>query len=142
MNLALSDEQEFLRDAAKGALAGVPGRYEAVGPLDSIQVPATVQAILAARIDRLRPELKRLLPAAKAVPKELLPILEASGGRVGLIADVQPADLAAGGGVDGGPPQLRHAGPGRPRVTRPRPGGRAHRAPPADGRRGRAGGTA
>jgi len=36
-----------------GALVGERGDYEAPGALDSIQVPATVQAILAARIDRL-----------------------------------------------------------------------------------------
>ena len=38
-----------------GMLAGEPGRYRLARPLGSIQVPATVQAVLAARIDRLPP---------------------------------------------------------------------------------------
>src|SRR5262249_38061661 len=35
-----------------GVLAGEPGAYVLGKPLDSLQVPATVQAVLAARIDR------------------------------------------------------------------------------------------
>jgi class 3 adenylate cyclase/tetratricopeptide (TPR) repeat protein len=54
-----------------GALIGGPGRFEAVGPLDSIQVPATVQAILAARIDRLPPTEKRLLQSASVIGKDV-----------------------------------------------------------------------
>jgi tetratricopeptide (TPR) repeat protein len=54
-----------------GALAGEPGAYRLVRPATSIQMPATVQAILAARIDRLRPELKRLLQAAAVVGKDV-----------------------------------------------------------------------
>jgi class 3 adenylate cyclase/tetratricopeptide (TPR) repeat protein len=54
-----------------GALAGEPGAYRLVRPAASIQMPATVQAILAARIDRLRPELKRLLQAAAVVGKDV-----------------------------------------------------------------------
>ena len=38
-----------------GVLVGEPGAYHLVKPLDSLQVPATVQAVLAARIDRLSP---------------------------------------------------------------------------------------
>jgi tetratricopeptide (TPR) repeat protein len=44
-----------------GVLAGEPGAYRLARPLDSLQVPATVQAVLAARIDRLPAEAKRLL---------------------------------------------------------------------------------
>jgi class 3 adenylate cyclase/tetratricopeptide (TPR) repeat protein len=53
------------------ALTGDPGAYRLTRPLEAIQVPATVQAILAARIDRLRPELKRLLQAASVVGKDV-----------------------------------------------------------------------
>jgi class 3 adenylate cyclase/tetratricopeptide (TPR) repeat protein len=61
-----------------GALTGVPGHYEATGPLDSIQVPATVQAILAARIDRLPVTEKRLLQSAAVIGKDVpLALLEA-----------------------------------------------------------------
>ena len=43
------------------ALQGSLGAYEFVRNLDDLQMPATVQAILAARIDRLPPEDKQLL---------------------------------------------------------------------------------
>ena len=49
-----------------------PARVEPLDrPAATIQMPATVQAILAARIDRLRPELKRLLQAAAVVGKDV-----------------------------------------------------------------------
>jgi class 3 adenylate cyclase/tetratricopeptide (TPR) repeat protein len=50
-----------------GALAGERGAYRLVRAVDALQVPATVQAILAARIDRLEPEDKRLLQAAAVI---------------------------------------------------------------------------
>ena len=53
------------------ALAGERGRYRLTQPVQAIQVPATVQAILAARIDRLPPEDKRLLQVASVVGKDL-----------------------------------------------------------------------
>jgi class 3 adenylate cyclase len=49
------------------ALAGERGPYRLATALPSIQVPATVQAILAARIDRLPPEAKDLLETAAVV---------------------------------------------------------------------------
>jgi len=54
-----------------GALAGERGRYRLGRPLDTIQVPATVQAILAARIDRLPPEDKTLLQTAAVIGKDV-----------------------------------------------------------------------
>jgi class 3 adenylate cyclase len=60
-----------------GVLVGEPGAYRLVKPLDSLQVPATVQAVLAARIDRLPPEDKRLLQTAAAIGTDVpLPLLE------------------------------------------------------------------
>ncbi|MBI1943576.1 MAG: AAA family ATPase [Betaproteobacteria bacterium] len=50
-----------------GALAGERGAYRLVRAPEALQVPATVQAILASRIDRLEPEDKRLLQAAAVV---------------------------------------------------------------------------
>src|SRR5437867_384968 len=50
-----------------GVLAGKPGAYRLTGPLPGIAVPATVQAVLAARVDRLSPDHKRLLQAASVV---------------------------------------------------------------------------
>ena len=50
-----------------GALAGGRGAHRLVKGLDAVRVPATVQAILAARIDRLAAHDKRLLQAASVV---------------------------------------------------------------------------
>jgi class 3 adenylate cyclase/tetratricopeptide (TPR) repeat protein len=50
-----------------GVLVGEPGAYRLVQALPTIQVPATVQAVLAARIDRLSPEDKRLLQTAAVI---------------------------------------------------------------------------
>src|SRR5215510_11645355 len=47
-----------------GVLVGARGTYRLVQPVSSLQVPMTVQAILAARIDRLPAEDKRLLQTA------------------------------------------------------------------------------
>ena len=52
-------------------LDGERGAYRLAKPLESIQVPATVQAILAARIDRLPPEEKQLLQSAAVIGKEM-----------------------------------------------------------------------
>jgi class 3 adenylate cyclase/tetratricopeptide (TPR) repeat protein len=54
-----------------GALAGERGAYHLAKPIGHTQVPATVQAVLAARIDRLAPEDKRLLQAAAVVGKDV-----------------------------------------------------------------------
>ena len=53
------------------ALVGEHGAYRLAKVLTDIQVPATVQAILAARIDRLSPEDKRLLQAAAVIGKDV-----------------------------------------------------------------------
>jgi tetratricopeptide (TPR) repeat protein len=50
-----------------GVLVGEPGAYRLARPLEGLQVPATVHAVLAARIDRLPPEEKRLLQTAAVV---------------------------------------------------------------------------
>ena len=54
-----------------GALQGSRGAYRLTAPATSIQVPSTVQAILAARIDRLAPEDKQLLQAAAVIGKDV-----------------------------------------------------------------------
>ena len=50
-----------------GVLVGEPGAIAWSGPWKGLQVPATVQAVLAARIDRLPPEEKRLLQTAAVI---------------------------------------------------------------------------
>jgi class 3 adenylate cyclase/tetratricopeptide (TPR) repeat protein len=54
-----------------GAFTGERGAYRLAGPIQSLQLPATAQAILAARIDRLAPEDKRLLQAAAVVGRDV-----------------------------------------------------------------------
>jgi class 3 adenylate cyclase/tetratricopeptide (TPR) repeat protein len=50
-----------------GVLAGERGAYRLTRVVHGLQVPATAQAMLAARIDRLAPEDKRLLQAAAVI---------------------------------------------------------------------------
>jgi class 3 adenylate cyclase/tetratricopeptide (TPR) repeat protein len=58
------------------ALAGERGAYRLTRPVESLTIPASVQAILAARIDRLAPDVKRLLQAAAVIGKDVtLPLL-------------------------------------------------------------------
>jgi adenylate cyclase len=60
--------EEIVRDlAGGGVLSGSRGRYRLIGDVDEIAVPATVQAVLAARIDRLSAEAKSLLNAAAVI---------------------------------------------------------------------------
>src|SRR5712691_11639774 len=59
-------------------LVGDRGAYRLARALPSIQVPATVQAVLAARIDRLPPEEKQLLQTAAVIGTEVpLALLQA-----------------------------------------------------------------
>ena len=61
-----------------GALTGERGAYRLARPIQSLHLPATAQAMLAARIDNLAPEDKRLLQAAAVIGKDVpLPLLEA-----------------------------------------------------------------
>ena len=53
------------------ALTGERGAYQLAGQIQHLQLPATAQAMLAARIDRLAPEDKRLLQAAAVVGKDV-----------------------------------------------------------------------
>jgi DNA-binding NtrC family response regulator/tetratricopeptide (TPR) repeat protein len=67
--------------AESGALGGERGAHHLARPIDTIEVPATVEAVLAARVDRLDPEAKRLLQAASVVGKDVpLALLQAIAG--------------------------------------------------------------
>jgi class 3 adenylate cyclase/tetratricopeptide (TPR) repeat protein len=62
----------------KGVLVGTPGAYRLAQALPTIQVPATVQAVLAARMDRLPAEDKILLQTAAVIGKDVpFPLLQA-----------------------------------------------------------------
>jgi class 3 adenylate cyclase/ABC-type thiamine transport system ATPase subunit len=61
-----------------GALGGTRGAYRVTGPVAAVHVPATVQALLASRIDRLQPDEKALLQAAAVIGREVpRPLLRA-----------------------------------------------------------------
>ncbi len=71
-------EESVLALAETGALLGERGAYRLAQPLPAVQVPATVQAVLAARIDRLPPGDKALLQTASVVGKDVpLTLLQA-----------------------------------------------------------------
>jgi class 3 adenylate cyclase/tetratricopeptide (TPR) repeat protein len=53
------------------ALTGTRGAYRLAQPVEAIQVPATVQSILASRIDRLPLDEKRLLQSAAVIGKDV-----------------------------------------------------------------------
>jgi tetratricopeptide (TPR) repeat protein len=54
-----------------GMLAGAPGAYRLMRSVETLQIPATVQTVLAARIDRLPADEKQLLQAAAVVGKDV-----------------------------------------------------------------------
>jgi class 3 adenylate cyclase/tetratricopeptide (TPR) repeat protein len=54
-----------------GAIVGAPGAYEAARTIEDIEVPPTVQAVIAARVDRLRPTAKRVLECASVIGKDV-----------------------------------------------------------------------
>jgi len=66
----------FLEESARTlvetkTLAGERGAYQLAKASHTLQIPATAQAILAARIDRLTPEDKRLLQSASVIGKDV-----------------------------------------------------------------------
>ena len=73
-----------------GTLTGERGLYRVVRSPSSLGIPATVQAVLAARIDRLAREDKRLLQAASVVGLDVpVPVLQAT-------VDLDEDELRAG----------------------------------------------
>jgi class 3 adenylate cyclase/tetratricopeptide (TPR) repeat protein len=73
-----------------GVLVGASGAYQLRKPLQGMPVPATVQAVLAARIDRLPSEEKQLLQTAAVIGTEVpLVLLQA-------MAEVPEAPLRLG----------------------------------------------
>jgi class 3 adenylate cyclase len=81
-------EETVLSLAESGALAGAPGSYRLARPLEEIAVPATVQVVLAARIDRLAEREKNLLQTASVIGCELPERLLRE------VADLPEGDLA------------------------------------------------
>jgi class 3 adenylate cyclase/tetratricopeptide (TPR) repeat protein len=64
--------EEIVRELVEaGHLEGERGAYRLVRPIEEAGVPATVQAVLSARIDRLSPDAKQLLQVASVLGKEV-----------------------------------------------------------------------
>jgi adenylate cyclase len=60
--------EEMIRDLAeRGVLQGDSGAYLLIGDVEGASVPATLQATIGARVDRLEPAVKRTLNAAAVV---------------------------------------------------------------------------
>jgi tetratricopeptide (TPR) repeat protein len=80
--------EEIVRELVEaGHLVGARGSYRLAGPIESAGVPATVQAVLAARIDRLDPDAKQLLQVASVVGKEV------SGKALGMTAGIDAEQI-------------------------------------------------
>jgi predicted ATPase/class 3 adenylate cyclase len=76
--------------AESGVLVGGRGSFRLARALDTTHVPATVQAVLAARIDRLPPPVKHLLQSAAVIGKTVaLTLLET-------VAEMAALDLRRG----------------------------------------------
>jgi adenylate cyclase len=72
-----------------GHLKGERGAYQLVTPIERLEVPATVQAVLAARIDRLPEREKQLLQTASVIGKDFAEPLLAE------VAELFPEELKA-----------------------------------------------
>jgi hypothetical protein len=72
-----------------GALEGKRGAYRLVTPIERLEVPATVHAVLAARIDRLPEREKRVLQVASVIGKDFAEPLLAE------VAALPPDELKA-----------------------------------------------
>ncbi len=71
-------EEMVLALAQNGSLSGVKGAYRVTRPVAALAMPATVEAVLAARIDRLSERDKALLQMAAVIGKRFAgPLLEA-----------------------------------------------------------------
>ena len=76
-----------------GQLHGARGGYRLATPLAKLDVPPTVKAVLAARIDRLSEGARQLLQTASVIGKDFVePLLAA-------VADLPPAELNAALGI-------------------------------------------
>jgi class 3 adenylate cyclase/tetratricopeptide (TPR) repeat protein len=91
--------EEIVRELAEsGYLEGERGAYRLAKPIEDAGVPVTVQAVLAARIDRLGHDAKHLLQVASVLGKEVS--AEALGMAAGLDEDaIEPSlrELIEGG---------------------------------------------
>jgi class 3 adenylate cyclase/tetratricopeptide (TPR) repeat protein len=83
--------EEVVRSLAEvGTLEGTRGAYRLTGPVSELAIPATVQSVLASRIDRLAEREKRLVQTAAVIGGEF------SESLMRAVAEVPDRDLADG----------------------------------------------
>jgi class 3 adenylate cyclase len=86
--------EEMVRELAeRGVLRGKPGAYVSTADIDEVGVPATLQAAIAARIDRLSPAAKHTLSAAAVIGSRFSSDLLTSLGIVASVDELVNAQL-------------------------------------------------
>ena len=86
--------EEIVRELAeRGVLRGQRGGYLSTADVAEVSVPATLQATIAARIDRLPPEAKRTLSAAAVIGSRFNPDLLTQLGVEPVVADLAAAQF-------------------------------------------------
>jgi class 3 adenylate cyclase len=102
--------EEIVRALSEsGALGGERGRYRLASPVDRIEIPASIQALLAARIDRLDDPAKLLLQGAAVIGERFdEPLLArvaalSEGARRQALGALVAAELVLDGGAPGAP---------------------------------------
>ena len=86
--------EEIVRELAeRGVLRGEPGAYTSTAEIAEVTVPATLQATIAARIDRLDPKAKRALSAAAVIGSRFGIDLLTQLGVEPVVADLVAAQL-------------------------------------------------
>jgi hypothetical protein len=86
--------EEMVRDLAeRGVLRGNRGAYESTADVGEVSVPATLQATIAARIDRLAPAAKRTLSAAAVIGSRFSRELLETLGIEAILEDLVVAEL-------------------------------------------------
>ena len=86
--------EEIVRDLSeRDVLVGGRGCYLCVDPVGNVHVPGTLQAVIAARIDRLDPAAKRALNAAAVIGSRFTPDMLQALGIETALGDLVSAEL-------------------------------------------------
>ena len=86
--------EEIVRDLSeRDVLVGGRGCYLCIDPVGDVHVPGTLQAVIAARIDRLDPAAKRTLNAAAVIGSRFTPDMLQALGIEAALEDLVSAEL-------------------------------------------------
>jgi class 3 adenylate cyclase len=101
--------EEMVRDLAeRGVLRGTRGAYLSTAGVAEVSMPASVQATIAARIDRLAPVAKRTLSAAAVIGSRFGPGLLETLGIEPIVGDLVAAELVDQVRFTGAPEYVFH----------------------------------